>query len=1065
MEISLLSGLPVFARFGEDIVLRRTGRILVTTAAFTLLFVVGNVGIPASHPAAHLSYAQDPTAPDLVVADVTWSPPNPSIEDTVTFSVRVKNQGSASAGQFRVAYYIDDSYLSSVLVSTLNAGDSVEKTFTWTAQPGSHLIKAVADSNNEITEIDEANNTDTVAFSPTAPDLIIQTITWSPANPSEGDVVDLNILIKNQGTSLAASSFVHLYIDGASRGQIDVARINAGASLTRTYTWVAQSGMHELKAVADSKAQLKENDETNNEKIVTFATAIPDLIVQNIIWSPGSPSKGDDVTFTAAIKNQGTGRADYSHVACYIDGDPRTSAFIDPIEAGATVNQTFTWKAQLGSHDVKIVADSNKWVMESDEDNNERTATVVTISPDLVIEDITWSPAEPSVRDAVTFTVRIKNQGGGHAGPSRLTYYIGDVYSGHTDVEAINAGTSVTKTFTWKAEAGSRKVRAIADYDNDNKEIDETNNAREVVFATLAPDLVVQDITWSPEKPSIGSAVVYRVTIANQGSGRADKFHAAFYIDGSYLTTGYVDSMEAGATDNLTFTATVEAISQDVTAVVDFAETVSESDEDNNEKTVTFYPIAPDLFIRDVTWSPKDAAIGDELTLTATIENRGSDAAAYSLIAYYVDGLSKGYHDVRQIDAGATVTDSFTWTVEAGAHAIAMIADSNETILEGDETNNSRTVNYPPPDLVIQDITWSPLRPSIDETVTITATIKNQGSGLANAYTLSCYVDGVPVGEGEIQEMGSGAAAKPTFTWTALPGSHTVRIMADDANNVVETNETNNEMTASIDTLNPDLAVQEISWTEGDSPTSREVVFTVVIGNLGDGRASASTLACYVDDALVGEQEVQAMAAGARMTGTFSWRARPGSHELKVIADAANAMLEVDEANNEKAVTFTAPAPDLVIKEVTWTEGSSHNSEVTFTVVVENQGDGRAGAFTVTCYASGVLAAELEMEEIGAGTTATGSFTWEGQPGSHGVEVAADSGHDVRESDEDNNSKLLTVSLAATGGNPPTTTATPATPSSSEREVMWGIWIPVILAACAMIGWIAFGLLKFGKKS
>ncbi|MGQ0534959.1 MAG: CARDB domain-containing protein, partial [Methanobacteriota archaeon] len=50
-----------------------------------------------------------PPAPqaDLVVLDVVWSPLTPSAGASVTFTVTVKNQGTAAAGPFDVAFLLD----------------------------------------------------------------------------------------------------------------------------------------------------------------------------------------------------------------------------------------------------------------------------------------------------------------------------------------------------------------------------------------------------------------------------------------------------------------------------------------------------------------------------------------------------------------------------------------------------------------------------------------------------------------------------------------------------------------------------------------------------------------------------------------------------------------------------------------------------------------------------------------------------------------------------------------------------------------------------------------------
>jgi len=1004
-------------------------------------------------------------APDLIVQKITWSPENPSIGDMVIFSVTVKNQGDDKAGPSQVAYYIDDIYITSDSVDTLFPGDTAEHDFTWIAQPGAHTVKAIADFNNEIAESDETNNGNTFAIAPTASDLVIQGFSWTPQNPSEGETIKFHILIKNQGNSMAAASVIDFHIDGSSMGKKDVGRINAGDTLIITYNWIVQMGLHNIKGIVDCDNQLSENDEANNEKASYFAPAIPDLVIENIIWSPENPSKNDDVTFTVNLKNQGNGKADYFHVEYYVDDTYLNSAFVDPIDAGGTANLTFTWEARSGSHSIKAVADSNTWVAESNEDNNEKIIYLSTPAPDLIIQDITWSPENPSVTDSVTFTVTLKNQGSGRAENSRLALYIAGVYTGHQSVQEIDPGVEVTKTFEWIAEPGAYAVKAVADLDDDNSESDETNNNKAVTFITMIPDLVVKEITWLPEEPPIGTMVTYTVTVENQGSGGAADFRIAYYFDGLLLSSKQVGFLEAGATDNETFTALTEMSSHDVRVVADFTNNALESDETNNEKTVTFFPITPDLAIRDISWFPANPSVGDTLTFTAMIENRGNDIAAYSIIAYHVDGSSKGYHDVQMIEVGATTVDTFAWTVEAGTHTIQMVVDANGTIVESDETNNAKTITFPPPDLAIQNIAWSPGNPSENEEVTLTVTVKNQGHGRANQSSITCYIDDTLIGKQGVPEIEVGITGTKTFTWYAQLGSHEVKVIADEANDIVEIDETNNEKTSTLLTLTSDLAIEDIAWSPEEPSENEEVTLTVTIKNQGSGKAKPSRIACYIDDSLMEEQEVPEIGAGATATKTFTWSAQLGSHEVKIIADEANDIVEIDETNNEKTSTLLTLTSDLIIEDIAWSPGNpSENEEVTLTVTIKNQGSGKAKPSRIACYIDDSLIGEQGVPEIGAGATATKTFTWSAQLGLHYIKAVADNGQTLAESDESNNVERQILSLTDAKGNPGNTKETSIPVSSTEDGNLGNVWYLVIVAGVIFVGWLVFGLMKFWKK-
>jgi hypothetical protein len=102
---------------------------------------------------------------------------------------------------------------------------------------------------------------------------------------------------------------------------------------------------------------------------------------------------------------------------------------------------------------------------------------------DLAIQDIAWSPINPSVGETVTFTVTIKNQGSGDAGPSTIEYYVDGSYEGYDPVSSIPAGGTATKHFTWSAEPGDHSIRAVVSYSDSVPESDENNNEKEIPLA------------------------------------------------------------------------------------------------------------------------------------------------------------------------------------------------------------------------------------------------------------------------------------------------------------------------------------------------------------------------------------------------------------------------------------------------------------------------------------------------------------------------------------------------------------------------------------------------------
>jgi uncharacterized repeat protein (TIGR01451 family) len=130
------------------------------------------------------------------------------------------------------------------------------------------------------------------------------------------------------------------------------------------------------------------------------------------------------------------------------------------------------------------------------------------------------------------------------------------------------------------------------------------------------------------------------------------------------------------------------------------------------------------------------------------------------------------------------------------------------------------------PDLVAE-ISYQQSAISKDNTIQITATVRNQGKTTSDATTISLY-DGDPsTGSGLIEtksigSLNSGGSEEITFTWNVLgkAGEHTIKAVVDPDNTVTEFNEENNESTLNVTV--PDISL--ITETDKDTYKIRQKV-------------------------------------------------------------------------------------------------------------------------------------------------------------------------------------------------------------------------------------------------
>ena len=364
----------------------------------------------------------DEKKPDLSIKDISWSPSSPDKGDTIKFTVKIKNQGSGSAGSSTVKYYIDGSYVASDSVSKLSAGSTSTETFTWTASKcGNVKVKAVADANNDVYESGGKNNarTETVSIKcPTLkPDLIITDISWSPSNPDDGDTIAFTVTIKNQGSGSAGSSTVKYYIDGSYVASDSAPSLSAGSSSTQTFTWTASKcGNVQVKAVADANNAVSESNDGNNDRTETINVICGEKPAPEIIkvsYPTTCVNEGDGATISVTVKNNG-GASSEGYISVSFPHDEDVSVVSG---TGSTYNKLYP---------------KGSWIW------NNKDQQMESVDPLVELLDTNWGKDQQetitmnvkpnSGSDEIVFYVRaaLKNDADG-------TYVRDPTYSGYKD--------------------------------------------------------------------------------------------------------------------------------------------------------------------------------------------------------------------------------------------------------------------------------------------------------------------------------------------------------------------------------------------------------------------------------------------------------------------------------------------------------------------------------------------------------------------------------------------------------------------------------------------------------
>lgn len=258
---------------------------------------------------------------------------------------------------------------------------------------GNVFIGVLADEFDSVTESIESDNDLSQPILIVAagsggcgsPDLIVDSLTHDPASPDTDDNITFTAVVKNIGGAIAPASTLSFKIGGESPSSpaalFAVPALAPGATHVQVRNLVLSVAQNYLNtAVADFNEDVAESNETNNTTTdsYTVTQVEPDLIVDSLTHAPASPDTETDITFTAVVKNIGTGSAGASTLSFKIGGEsPSSPSALFPVPSlapGASHTETRNLVLTVAQNYLNTaVADFNEDVAESNESNNTTT--------------------------------------------------------------------------------------------------------------------------------------------------------------------------------------------------------------------------------------------------------------------------------------------------------------------------------------------------------------------------------------------------------------------------------------------------------------------------------------------------------------------------------------------------------------------------------------------------------------------------------------------------------------------------------------------------------------------
>jgi len=593
-------------------------------------------------------------------------------------------------------------------------------------------------------------------------------------------------------------------------------------------------------------------------------------------------------------------------------------------------------------------------------------------------------------------------------------------------------------------DAGTHCVYVKVDETNQVSECSEADNYASICHTVWpnCPDLVGEVISLSKSNPIENESIQIWVRVGNNGGRIAENIWLKYYDQGIIIDSSHIATLGAFGAEQWVHvsrafdTAGVHTID----VVVDPDNYLIECNESNNAllTTVNVIPARPDFTtsygqIGVVNTSqPNFSPQSDDTTrFYANVLNIGESNAGNIVLHYYLDDILFSIDTIGSIAAGDSAVDTSAalWNIDFSICSLWVLIDPGNNIVEHNENNNRASgrvifdlsAYYPgrcgspvPGPRLINNCNGGSLREPIGTEISLTGSALNYGLfNIEDSVTIRIYdsIDGV-LGDINVASLTHHAAemAVGYLAYTFIDtGWHVITAYIDSPDDFSECLESNNIYHDSIYIypLLPDLWLhsEHIDFSNINPDLDDTVFLDATIWNTGEITAESVSVVFEVDSEVLGDtvwiDSITNIYNNNYKTAaaTDYWIATDipqNQHTVRIIADAAGAIEELIEDNNEATREILVGAVanlKLNSNSIQFSDlYGQPGQEIEVTVWVWNTGGLEATGMVNLSYIAPDENTEtiktLQVTVPGYGDSASVVFTWR-LPGSS-VEVVAE---------------------------------------------------------------------------
>ena len=865
-----------------------------------------------------------------------------------------------------------------------------------------------------------------------------------------------------------------------------------------------------------------------------------DLVVESPAVSDARPAPGAAFTLSATVRNAGDAPSPVTVLRYFRSADaaitasdrPLGSDAVTGLDASGSTSASAALRAPSASGTYYYGACVDAVAGESDPTNNcsaavaidaEESEPEVTGRPDLVVMAPSVSDPDPVAGANFRLSVTVRNAGDGSSPSATLRYYRSDdsniapsdTPEGNDRLTAFGASGSGSRSVELSAPSVPGTYYYGACVEAVEEESDTTNNCSEAAkvdvpdaepLSTGRPNLTIAAFSVAADPGGVyaNDALTLSATVRNDGDGASAAATLRYYRSNDSGITSEDTEVGTDAVSGLAASASgsesVELNAPSTPGTYYYGACVDavsgESDTTNNcsgasEVRVLDRQRPPDLSVGQAAVDDASPRAGAGFTLSATVRNDGTGAAATTTLRYYrssdvritSDDTEVGTDAVGALSASGTSAESIALTAPSSPGGYYYGACVDAVAEESSTTNNCSAsakveVAAPPkrPDLSVGQAAVDDASPRAGAGFRLSATVRNDGDGAAATTTLRYYrssdvritSEDTEVGTDAVGALSASGTSAESIALTApsSPGRYYYGACVDA---VAEESSTTNNCSASAKVevaappKRPDLSVGQVEVDDASLRAGAGFTLSATVQNWSAGAAAATTLRYYrssdaritSDDTEVGTDAVRTLSASTARVESIALTApsTPGTYYYGACLDSvsgesdttnncsASVKVDVEEVRNYSELVMSVGAQPLTL-----TAGES----LKLTATVRNEGDVASGKTKLRFYraldtalTSGTrLGSVEEMGALGAEQTSVKSITTvtpsTADVYTYGACVEAVAG----EPDTDNNCDVSYV-VVLTSDPPDVWLTTGAEPRAVQKGTAVEVWYSV----------------------